>query len=1060
LEGFLHKSTEHPTPRNKKGQTPLPLRASQETQYHKPTPKEKMSKHKASSSSLSSSAAPLVVPTNVLKRIRFRTVAPTDILQCLEIERASYVSNEAASKNTLQYRQHHAAPYFRCAVLREEEEDCTEVNGSGTGGTGTGTGTGGTTGEYVCEEDNQEAETIVGFICSTRCHEWTEETLSTHVATGSVLAIHSIVVRPEYRRQGLASAMLRDYVATIDELNRLQIKQFQADAQKKQLSQQQQNSSTTTSRHHPQASTSSFVTTGSAPAMMHSTMSTVEGDAALLGAVPKKPTRHHASASMSSFPFSATTTATTMMAGSSAPTTAPIITKLVLLSKVDLLSFYVDCGFSAMRPTAGRHLGTKGWYDLELLLEPPTIEEDDNHKCNDEGDELLLPIPTHDDDPTDNDDDDMGWESDWQPDLPFSPTVVATTSSKTAGGLDTGGRGIPCFMVDSFAIVATTPGTGNPAAVVLLPTLPANELPPALETWCQVIAAEFNLAETAFCWPRSTTTKLSREESSPPSTTTITTTSSSGGGGELHWNIRYFTPKVEVPLCGHATLASAAVLYQTIPYAKLTDKRIVFHAKEDQLVMQYARPLLLLPLGGTTTSYNAYSTSISNSISGEDDVRTTTRQQPPHDGGDEKEEPSHKSRSASPIPPPSGKPRLGVTVPPLPNNNNRPRTLTADLLTPLALKKSASGDGVIGSSRGGGGAGEPRQAPATLANPRGTHARAVSLMSPSISLDVASMSNSNNIISSSAATAAAIGGGENRNRVHSRSSHVSSSSLAFTASFESGTSGAGGGGSAKPDKTHSVLTTKISMEFPAKPATEITSREELSAVHKMLESTFSCTLDTLYVGISDIGDVLVELTPKSFHEIGYECLNFKALLEWDGYYRGVIICCTCPDSKLQQQIIQSRVPPARSNSIGSNKSDSVLLSSVAAADGASLSTATTNANPSTTDSKTSNNTDGNNATNSTSYVNGSSIVVKPPPVASPDFLSRFFGPKAGINEDPVTGSAHCVLGPYFAKKLNKGKMVGKQMSERGGIVECEVTADNKVILTGSAVITMSGTLWL
>jgi predicted PhzF superfamily epimerase YddE/YHI9 len=170
--------------------------------------------------------------------------------------------------------------------------------------------------------------------------------------------------------------------------------------------------------------------------------------------------------------------------------------------------------------------------------------------------------------------------------------------------------------------------------------------------------------------------------------------------------------------------------------------------------------------------------------------------------------------------------------------------------------------------------------------------------------------------------------------------------------------------------------TKISMDFPLKPPRELTTPEEQSAVQTMLESAFS-NVDLeppLYAGISDTGDVLIELTPKTFQSLGYKgSINYQAFLEWDGYTRGVIVCCICEDE-------------------------------------------------------------------------------------SSDFLSRFFGPKAGINEDPVTGSAHCVLGPYFAQKLDKKRLIGKQPSERGGIVECLVTPKT-IRLTGPAVTTMSGTLW-
>lgn len=67
-----------------------------------------------------------------------------------------------------------------------------------------------------------------------------------------------------------------------------------------------------------------------------------------------------------------------------------------------------------------------------------------------------------------------------------------------------------------------------------------------------------------------------------------------------------------------------------------------------------------------------------------------------------------------------------------------------------------------------------------------------------------------------------------------------------------------------------------------------------------------------------------------------------------------------------------------------------------------------------------------------------------------DFVSRFFAPKYGIPEDPVTGSAHCILAPYWAKKLGKNILTAKQLSKRGGNITCEVKAD-RVLLSGCAV---------
>ena len=70
-----------------------------------------------------------------------------------------------------------------------------------------------------------------------------------------------------------------------------------------------------------------------------------------------------------------------------------------------------------------------------------------------------------------------------------------------------------------------------------------------------------------------------------------------------------------------------------------------------------------------------------------------------------------------------------------------------------------------------------------------------------------------------------------------------------------------------------------------------------------------------------------------------------------------------------------------------------------------------------------------------------------------DFVSRFFGPNAGIDEDPVTGSAHCCLAPYWSKVLNKNSLTGYQASKRGGIVHTKLYND-KVILSGNAVTVM------
>ncbi|MCK4547302.1 MAG: PhzF family phenazine biosynthesis protein [Candidatus Eisenbacteria sp.] len=74
-----------------------------------------------------------------------------------------------------------------------------------------------------------------------------------------------------------------------------------------------------------------------------------------------------------------------------------------------------------------------------------------------------------------------------------------------------------------------------------------------------------------------------------------------------------------------------------------------------------------------------------------------------------------------------------------------------------------------------------------------------------------------------------------------------------------------------------------------------------------------------------------------------------------------------------------------------------------------------------------------------------------------DFVSRFFAPAVGIDEDPVTGSAHCCLGPFWSKRLGKDELVGYQASARGGVVRVRVAGD-RVHLGGRAITVLGGEL--
>jgi PhzF family phenazine biosynthesis protein len=89
----------------------------------------------------------------------------------------------------------------------------------------------------------------------------------------------------------------------------------------------------------------------------------------------------------------------------------------------------------------------------------------------------------------------------------------------------------------------------------------------------------------------------------------------------------------------------------------------------------------------------------------------------------------------------------------------------------------------------------------------------------------------------------------------------------------------------------------------------------------------------------------------------------------------------------------------------------------------------------------------------------SGLIVTAPGDGGYDFVSRYFAPAKGIPEDPVTGSAHCMLAPYWAKRLNKKEFRAFQASRRGGEVICRLT-DSGVELEGSCVFYLEGEVHL
>ena len=83
------------------------------------------------------------------------------------------------------------------------------------------------------------------------------------------------------------------------------------------------------------------------------------------------------------------------------------------------------------------------------------------------------------------------------------------------------------------------------------------------------------------------------------------------------------------------------------------------------------------------------------------------------------------------------------------------------------------------------------------------------------------------------------------------------------------------------------------------------------------------------------------------------------------------------------------------------------------------------------------------------------IITAPSELNDFDFVSRYFAPAQGVDEDPVTGSAHCALAPYWARRLGKSILHAKQISARGGVLEVEL-AGQRVLIRGQAVTIFRG----
>lgn len=123
----------------------------------------------------------------------FRRAIKKDIEKCYELESKSYPADEMASLKTLLYRHNVANDYFYVLTMKPAA----------------------TTTPTSSSDNDNETTLIIGFICGTRCNEFTNESMSSHESDGDYLAIHSVVIHEQYRRLTHASYMLKHYLNTI-----------------------------------------------------------------------------------------------------------------------------------------------------------------------------------------------------------------------------------------------------------------------------------------------------------------------------------------------------------------------------------------------------------------------------------------------------------------------------------------------------------------------------------------------------------------------------------------------------------------------------------------------------------------------------------------------------------------------------------------------------------------------------------------------------------------------------------------------------------------------------
>lgn len=429
-----------------------------------------------------------------LKNLYYRNVTPTDLPKIVSMEQSSYPPDESASKSKLQYRQHHAAPYFRAAIFLSELENDGDsslsndalIPPTSTAPVPDATITTSTAANSSNDNDDFSRRKLInsnslnglgeliGYITATRCHSFTEQSMSIHDPNGSMLAIHSVVVSPKFRNRGVGTAMLRNYMETLSKMK--------------------------------------------------------------------------------------------LKAG---------ITKIILMSKAENLTFYIKVGFKVTKKSPIVH-GKEPWYECEYDLRQNGSNE------------RKLPC----------------WIVDSFALIPLSNKSSSKGSKRRAQAQPDNSTGSGGSDHSSSSNISSSKGgSGNPAAVVLLPKIiqkgglfdPEDD---ANISWMKTVANEFQLSETAFIWEHNPLLDESAADTSEERYKSLDERDTSA-----HYCIRFYTRDgSEVALCGHATLAASSIVFQQLlSGGRKGDMSVTFHTKDNILLR--AKPSSNSMLSTSTNMY-------------------------------------------------------------------------------------------------------------------------------------------------------------------------------------------------------------------------------------------------------------------------------------------------------------------------------------------------------------------------------------------------------------------------------------------------------------------------